>query len=178
MQLDVKPVAEQTPEEREALQALVAAVYPPGVPDSAPVEQIVWASPQWGVLVRDDRGCLVGYVGIVVREAAVDGQAVRIGGIGGVKTHPAARGRGYARAALRRAATFMADDLGAAFGLLVCREQLLPFYGGLGWRTFAGTFLVGQPGGTVPFTYNTPMVLPLRAPAPEAGTIDLCGLPW
>lgn len=178
MQLDVKAVAEQTSEEREALRVLSAAVYPSATPDAAPVQQIVWDSPSWGVLVRDASGNLVGYVGILVREALADGQRVRVGGIGGVKTHPAARGQGYASAALRRAGAFMADDLGAAFGLLVCRQQLLPFYGRLGWRAFGGTFLVEQPGGTVPFAFNTPMVLPLCDPAPEVGTIDLCGLPW
>jgi len=177
-QLDVKLVTEQTQEEREALRALTAAVYPPAESAADPVRQIAWASPEWGILVWDDAGALVGYVGIVVRDVALDGRVVRVGGIGGVKTHPAARGRGYARAALQRAATFMADDLGAAFGVLVCREALLPFYGGLGWQPFAGTLLVGQPGGTVPFTFNRPMVLPVREPAPQGGTLDLCGLPW
>ena len=178
-QLDVKPVAEQGSEEREALRVLTATVYPPstGVADAAQ-QRIAWASPEWGILVWDDVGALVGYVGIVAREVTLDGLAVRVGGIGSVKTHPAARGKGYARAALRRAAVFMADELDAAFGVLVCREGLLPFYGGLGWQPFAGTMLVEQPGGQVPFTFNHPMTLSLREPAPHDGTLDLCGPPW
>lgn len=178
-QLDVKLVAEQATEEREALRVLSAAVYPPAerAPDSMQ-QRIAWASPEWGILVRDDAGTLVGYVGIVAREVTLDGRAVRVGGIGGVKTHPAARGKGYARAALQQAATFMAHELDAAFGVLVCREELLPFYGALGWQPFAGTLLIEQPGGRVPFTFNRPMVLPLREPAPHGGTLDLCGPPW
>lgn len=179
MQLDVKLVAEQTRGEREALGILTAAVYPPAASAADPAQKtIAWASPAWGILVWDDEGALVGYVGIVAREATLDGRAVRVGGIGGVKTHPAARGQGYARAALGRAATFMADELGAAFGVLVCREELLPFYGALGWQPFAGTMLVEQPGGTVPFTFNRPLVLTLREPAPQGGTLDLRGRPW
>lgn len=179
MQLDVKLVAGQTAGERGALRALAAAVYPPAASAADPAQQaIAWASPEWGILVRDDAGALVGYVGIVVRDAVLDGRAVRVGGIGGVKTHPAARGQGYARAALGRAATFMADELDVAFGVLVCREELLPFYGALDWQPFAGTLLVEQPGGRVPFTFNRPMTLPLREPAPHRGTLDLCGLPW
>ena len=179
VQLDVKLVVEQTAREREALHALSMAVYPPAASAADPAQrQIAWASPEWGILVWDDAGALVGYVGIVARDVLLDGRAVRVGGIGGVKTHPAVRGQGYARAALGRAATFMADELGAAFGLLVCREELRPFYGGLGWQPFAGALLIEQPGGRVLFTFNRPLVLPLREPAPHAGTIDLCGLPW
>jgi aminoglycoside 2'-N-acetyltransferase I len=178
-QLDVKLVSAQTMEEREALRALTTIVYPPAARAADPAQEtIAWASPEWGIPVWDDAGALVGYVGIVAREATLDGRAVRVGGIGGVKTHPAARGQGHARAALGRAAAFMADELGAAFGLLVCREELLAFYGALGWRPFAGTMLVEQPDGRVPFTFNRAMVLPLREPAPLAGTLDLCGLPW
>lgn len=179
MRLDVQPVAAQSEAEREALRALTMAVYPPAERAADSVQQrIAWASPEWGILVRDDAGATVGYVGIVARDATLDGRTVRVGGIGGVKTHPAARGQGYARAALQRAATFMADELGAAFGVLVCREALLPFYGGLGWQPFAGTLLVEQPGGRVPFTFNRPLTLPLREAAPSGGTLDLCGLPW
>jgi len=179
LQLDIRIVAEQTKEEREALRALTMAVYPPAANAADPIQrQIAWASPERGILVWDDAGSLVGYVGIIARDAMLDGRTVRVGGIGSVETHPAARGQGYARAALGRAATFMADELGAAFGVLVCREELLPFYGGFGWQPFAGTLLVEQAGGRVPFTFNRPMTLPLRYPAPSEGTLDLCGLPW
>jgi aminoglycoside 2'-N-acetyltransferase I len=178
-ELDVKQIVGQTVAEREALRALTAAVYPHVEHATDAAQQaITWASPEWGILVWDDDGMLVGYVGIVAREATIDGRVVRVGGIGGVKTHPAARGKGYARAALGRAATFLADELGAAFGVLVCRGELLAFYGALGWQPFAGTMLVEQPGGQVPFTFNHPMVLPLREPAPRGGTLDLCGPPW
>lgn len=178
MGLIVQAVAAQSDTEREELRALSAAVYPPDPAAPAAEASITWALPTWGVTVRDDDGRVVAFVGIHEREARLDGRPVRVGGIGNVKTHPAARGRGHAGAALRRAAAFLADERAASFGLLVCRVALVPYYRQLGWQPFAGTLLVAQAGATVPFTFNLPMLLPLREPAPQAGTLDLCGEPW
>ncbi|HEY8598026.1 MAG TPA: GNAT family N-acetyltransferase [Thermomicrobiales bacterium] len=176
MHLDLKAVADLTAAEQDARRALTLAVYPPGAPPTAG-EELTWAAPQWAVMAWEgDR--LVAHVGIVVRDATLDGRDVRIGGIGSVKTHPAARGRGYAGRAIGRAAEFFAADPALAFALLVCREPLVPFYGKLGWQPFGGTLLVEQPGGTVPFTANEVMTLPVHANAPQTGTLDLRGLPW
>jgi len=118
------------------------------------------------------------HAGILVREGTLDGVPVKLGGIGGVKTHPQAQGRGYASAALRRAATALHDDHHVAFSLLVCQAHLLPFYGRLGWLPFSGRLVVEQPGGAIIFTINRPMVLPGLLSAPQEGVIDLRGLPW
>ena len=150
MRLDLKAVTDLTAAEQEARRALSLAVYPPGAPPTAG-EELTWAAPRWAVMGWAGER-LVAYVGIVVRDATLDGAAVHIGGIGSVKTHPDTRGRGYAGQAIGRAAEFFAADPALAFALLVCREQLVPFYGKLGWQPFGGTLLVEQPGGTVPFT--------------------------
>lgn len=176
MDLALKAVADLTAEEEEARRALTRAVYPPGAAPTAGMG-LTWAAPQWAVLAWED-GQLVSHVGIVTREATLDGRAVRIGGIGSVKTHPAARGQGHAGIALRRAVEFFAADPALAFALLVCLPPLVPYYGRLGWQPFGGTLLIEQPGGTVPFTANEVLILPVHAPAPQAGTIDLRGLPW
>jgi predicted acetyltransferase len=101
-----------------------------------------------------------------------------VGGIGGVKTYPAARSRGLATAAIRRAVEFLRDEVDVEFALLVCEPDLIPFYERLGWRPFPGVLLVEQHGATVPFTFNRPMTLPVRQDAPPGGTIDLLGPPW
>jgi GNAT superfamily N-acetyltransferase len=121
---------------------------------------------------------LIAHAGILVREGTLDGVPVKLGGIGGVKTHPQAQGRGYASAALRRAATALHDDHHVAFSLLVCQAHLLPFYGRLGWLPFSGRLVVEQPGGAIIFTINRPMVLPGLLSAPQEGVIDLRGLLW
>ena len=91
-------------------------------------------------------------VGMLVRAGTLDGTPVMIGGIGGVKTHPQARGQGYASAAMRCAAAALHDAHHVAFSLLVCQAHLLPFYQRLGWLPLAGRLLVEQPGGSIIFT--------------------------
>ncbi len=176
MQLDLKAVADLTAVEQAARDALTAVVYPPNATPT-PGEELTSAAPQWVILAWEGEQ-LVSHVGIVVRDVTLDGREVRIGGIGSVKTHPAARGRGHAGVALRRASVFFAADPAIAFALLVCLPPLVPFYGKLGWQPFDGALLVEQPGGRVPFTANEVLVLPVHDRAPRAGTLDLQGLPW
>jgi GNAT superfamily N-acetyltransferase len=176
--VELERVTDLTAGAQAALRALSRAVYPPDEVGDWPGRRIAWASPEWGVLVHDDDGALVSYTGIVVREAALDGAPVLVGGIGSVKTHPAARGRGLASVGLDRAERFLVDERGVAFSLLVCQDHLVPFYERLGWHVFEGTLLVEQPSGTVSFTFNRPMVQPGRSPAPRTGTLDLKGMPW
>ena len=178
MRIDLKPVASLEDDERARLKALTAAVYPPDVVATSPGRHLTWAPPEYSVLVFDATGDLVSHVGIVVRAGSLDGAAVRIGGIGSVKTHPRAEGHGYASAGMRRAAAALHDDHRVDFSLLVCQGHLLPFYQRLGWLPYAGSLVVEQPGGPVVFAVNRPMVLAGRAAAPDGGRIDLQGLPW
>jgi aminoglycoside 2'-N-acetyltransferase I len=178
MRLDLKSVTDLSDGERNALKPLTAAVYPPEVLATAPGRSLQWAPSAWSVLVWTVAGHLIAHVGIVVRDGTLDGLPVKVGGVGGVKTHPQAQGRGYASAALRCAATALNADHHVAFSLLVCQAHLLPFYGRLGWLPFPGRLVVEQPGGPIVFTVNHPMVLPGVHPAPQEGVIDLQGLPW
>ena len=178
MRVDLKPVAMLDDAERAALKALTAAVYPPEVIAVSPGRHFQWAPPNYSVLVFTPEGELVSHVGIVVRMGTLDGAAVKIGGVGSVKTHPRAQGRGYASAGLRRAAAALHDDHRVAFSVLVCQEHLLPFYHRLGWLPFAGRLIVEQPTAPMVFTINRPMVLAGLSPAPQDGIIDLKGLPW
>ena len=178
MRIDLKPVVRLDDDERAALKALTAAVYPPEVVAVSPGRHLQWAAPDYSVLVFTSEGELVSHVGIVVRTGTLDGAAVKIGGVGSVKTHPWAQGRGYASAGLRRAATALHDDHRVAFSLLVCQEHLLPFYQRLGWLPFTGRMLVEQVTGPTVFMINHPMVLSGQSTAPQDGIIDLKGLPW
>jgi hypothetical protein len=103
---------------------------------------------------------------------------VRVGGIGGVKTHPAFRGQGFATTAIRRGLDFFHGQGDVDFGLLVCEPGLVPFYEPLGWRRFPGDLLVTQRQATVPFTFNLVMTTPIRLREPLTGAIDLLGPPW
>ncbi|MBX9626531.1 MAG: GNAT family N-acetyltransferase [Gemmataceae bacterium] len=174
--LTLDRVADLPDADREAVRALTAAVYPPEVLAHWHGRGVEWAAPEWGVRVRDG-DALVSYVGAYLRDAEHDGRPVLIGGVGNVKTHPAARGRGHAGRAVRRAAEFFAER-GVGFGLLVCEPHLLGYYAGLGWREFSGRLVVRQRGAAADFTLARVMTLAVGSDGPEAGTIDLCGPPW
>jgi predicted N-acetyltransferase YhbS len=178
MGIDITPVEGLTAADRDELRALTIAVYSPAVIATLPATAVTWAPTQWAIRVRDDDNRLVSHVGMLTREISVNGVPTTVGGIGGVKTHPDARGRGYASAAMRAATAFFTDERGVAFVLLVCLPPTVPYYERLGWQRFRGTLLVAQPGGTIPFTTNLPMVLPARDAATQDGTINLCGYPW
>ena len=69
-------------------------------------------------------------------------------------------------------------NLVVAFGLLVCKPELIPYYSRLGWQEFDGTLVVRQHGTPAEFTYNRVMVCEIQTPAPAGGAIDLQGPPW
>ena len=139
---------------------------------------IEWAKDDWSVLARLD-GQVVSHVGIVERIGTVEGQPVRLGGIGGVATLPDRRRHGYAEAALRTAAEFMRNELRVEFGLLICGDQMMPYYGKLGWQLVEGPLMFDQPKGKVTFGDSTKiMILPCGTSDWPPGVIDLCGPPW
>lgn len=163
--------------DHEALRALTTAVYPPTEAADWPGRGREWAAPEWCVRLYDRDGALVSYVGVVVRDALHDGRQRTVGGIGSVKTHPAARGRGHAARAIARAVAFL-HQRGVAFAVLVCQPALIPYYEHLGWRPFTGRLLVRQHGALEEFSFNRVMTRSVTAVAPETGTLDLLGPPW
>jgi aminoglycoside 2'-N-acetyltransferase I len=178
MRWELRRVADLTAGEQAAVRTLALAVHPPEVSATWPGRAIEWAAHQWAVVGWDAEGAALCYVGVVLRDARWDDRAVRVGGIGGVKTHPKFRGRGFATAAIRLALDFFHGQGDADFGLLVCEAGLVPFYERQGWRRFPGELLVTQRQATVPFTFNLAMTTPVRLQEPLRGTIDLMGPPW
>jgi hypothetical protein len=177
-----------TQQQRDAVQYLKSVVYPP----DAFLQRLklwfmrrlgkmgrryTWASPQWLVLLTEGDELITG-VGINVREIISNGASKRIGGIGGVMTHPARRNEGLASWAMQEAAHRLHDELQVAFALLFCRPHLVPFYKRLKWKSFEGKVLAYQPEGKIDFMSKGPMVLDVREQAPLGGTLDLNGLPW
>ena len=139
---------------------------------------IEWAKGDWSVLVRlDDQ--IVSHVGIVERVGKVNGQPVKLGGIGGVATRVEYRKRGLARVAMEKAAEFMRDGLGVEFGLLICSKPMTPYYSKLGWQVVEGPMMFDQARGKVTFGDQTKiMILPWDKHDWPQGVIDLCGPPW
>jgi predicted acetyltransferase len=137
---------------------------------------IKWASADWTVMVWEDQE-LVSNVHIIERVAKVDRKPVRLGGIGNVATKVEWRNRGFASAALKVAQEFLADPLKVDFGLMVCTEQMVPFYEKRGWKLVAQSLVTEQADGKKALGYPV-MVLPISEKDWPKGIIDLCGLPW
>jgi len=163
--------------QNKELDRLGEAVYPPGSSAIPPGSSFTWAAPQWSILLWDGDE-LVTHAGLLVREILQDGVVKRIGGIGGVATHPARQGQGFASQAMREAARLFDSELNVSFALLFCRQHLVEFYKRLLWKPFLGKIFVHQPHGNVEFSANGAMVLDVNEPAPIDGLLDLNGLPW
>jgi GNAT superfamily N-acetyltransferase len=170
MEIEAKRTGELTESERARIDAWLIQQF------AEESDDYEWSDVNWHVMLRVD-GQLVSHVEIVERTGTVDGEPVKLGGIGGVVTLPEWRGRGLATAALARATALMRDELQVAFGLLICGQNMIPFYGRLGWHVVEGPLVFDQPDGKVVFDDVT-MVLPCASEFWPAGTIDLCGLPW
>jgi GNAT superfamily N-acetyltransferase len=176
MRWSLQTVADLTADEQAAVGALSRAVYPSEVVAAWPGRAIEWSQHQRCVIGWDGDAALC-FVGTLLRDAKWNDRPMCVGGIGSVKTHPAARGRGLASAALRLALDYFRLQE-VDFVLLVCEPTLVPFYERFGWRLFAGELLVRQHGASVPFTFNRCMTASMRFADTLTGTIDLLGPPW
>lgn len=135
-----------------------------------------WRSADYYVLLYID-GQVAGCLGVLDTKLSVGNQIIRVCGIGGVATKSEFRHRGVASAMLARAAEFMNGDLRVEFGLLLCRHEVSPVYGKMGWVVVPGptTFTRAGVAATYP---NDTMILSLGGRAWPPGLIDMLGLPW
>ncbi len=178
MRLDIIETARLSDETVEALRALHAAVYPPTPrADNAPSRQ-EWAPPQWSVMIRDLDQQLVSHVGVLTRLGLCDDKAILIGGIGGVKTHPSQRGKGYTGAGLRRAIEFLQGEMAVDMSLLFCGPRMRGYYQRFGFGSFLGDTLARQDGAKILFPRDEVMAKPAVESLPKCAALDLCGLPW
>ena len=169
MQLELAADSELSAEKRAELVAWFDRMF-----GDAPH---AWRHGDWYVLASTPTDGHVGRVGILKQEILVGETKLVVGGIGGVITENAFRRRGIARLMMQRAAEFMHDDLQVDFGLLLCADDVLPLYEGLGWKLVDGPTWCHEPSGRVEYEELT-MVLPCQRQDWPAGEIDLCSAPW
>lgn len=117
------------------------------------------------------------HVGLIDHTVKVDGQPVRVGGIGAVVTAGELHGRGYAQKTLRYAERFLCEELKVEFGLLFCLDRLKPFYERQGWKLVQDIIEFDQPSGKVHSPFNV-MVLPCGDRVWPAGAVDIGSFPW
>jgi GNAT superfamily N-acetyltransferase len=173
--IEVKPEAALSSPEWEQIGRLVAAAdWSRGGP---PGPGYRYGPMPWRVLVffGDE---LAAHAGVDAREITVGGRPVRVGTVGGVSTLPAWQGRGLATLALDAALALIRDELRSPFGLLTCRDHLVPFYLRRGWQMLTVPVRFEQPGaGTVALARPYEAMVAVCGDEPwPAGDVDLNGL--
>jgi aminoglycoside 2'-N-acetyltransferase I len=137
---------------------------------------VVWGNPDLRVIIEADEQPIC-HVGLYRREGIWKGRKTRIGGIGGVTTHPDFRRQGFASVALNAAVQTLKDERATDFALLFCEPHNVDFYTSRHWKPFTGEVFAQQHGDRVRFDAMLPFVFYLKR-APHEGELDLCGLPW
>jgi GNAT superfamily N-acetyltransferase len=92
-------------------------------------------------------------------------------------THPKFQHRGLGSALLAATESFMRDTIQVPFGLLICANELRPFYELSHWQ-FAADSLYFRQDGKRRIVNPCVMVLQLMDRPWPAGEIDVCGLLW
>ncbi|MBN2388156.1 MAG: GNAT family N-acetyltransferase [Anaerolineales bacterium] len=170
MRIEVKATNQLTREDNARIDCVVTSVLYPYL------FGVQWSVPGWNVLVWED-GELVSHLGIVVREASVGGQPVRLGGVGHVATKVEWRKRGFASAAMQTAQAYLCEPLAVDFGLVMCNDEMVSYYEKFGWERVADSLLAEQQGRKKAFAYPV-LTLQVNGGKWPPGEIDLCGLPW
>jgi GNAT superfamily N-acetyltransferase len=119
----------------------------------------------------------VSHAAVLKHQAAANGSAARIGGIGGVVTIPAMQRRGYAELLVRHATKFLHDQWAVDFGLLFCIDRMVPYYERLGWRKVTCDVLIDQPSGKMPCPLHV-MTMAFNPTFESIDSIELNSGPW
>jgi len=146
-------------------------------------ERDFWGGPlEHRLLLRDLSGRLVGHLGFARRLIEVDGQCVKIAGIGAVAILPDFQGQGWGRRLLSRLGTHLAAEADVEFGFLQCRDIVVPFYEKLGFRRITQRVRSFDPQRSCWQTDDAAaLILPVTAGIdrwPRDGIVDLMGMPW
>lgn len=168
--VEIKTVRDLTLEEEDEIYKLLAAAF------EADISTWTWTPEDWRVLVRVDNR-IVSHVSIVERTCLVKGQSVKVGGVGGVGTLPERRGQGLASLAMKQTADFLINQLKVDFGVLLCGNDLVPYYQRLGWRMIDDPVFFEEPAGRLQCDCPV-MYLPGIKPYWPSGIVDVRGNPW
>ena len=91
MKAEIRLEEHDGPKSRDKIAALYAAVYPPEVLETVVWGNITSAKAELRIIAVDANHTAVAAAGLIFRNALADDRPVRVGGIGGVMTHPPCR---------------------------------------------------------------------------------------
>lgn len=170
--IEISKYADLSPETRERLDSYIHAEFG-HIPI---VNETKWATPDWTIINFIDNE-IAAFYNIVQRHIVFDNKILKGAGINNVITPAKFRGKGLATSTLRETEAFLFDELGADIGVLLCADNLVPFYKRLDWYKVDCPVYFDQPDGKKLWQANT-MLLSVNSEKPEPDKIDLRGLPW
>lgn len=139
------------------------------------VKQTSWALPDWTIIYYFENEIATFY-NVVIREISIDEQYFKAAGINNVITPEKFRGKGFSTNTLLETKKYLFEDLNLDLGLLLCADDLVPFYKRLGWYKVDCPVYFDQPTEKKVWTANTMLLTNGTTLYPQR--IDLNGLPW
>jgi hypothetical protein len=126
-------------------------------------------------LFSDDRPQSI--LSIVERKVLFDDYNVNIAGVANFITLGTQRQRGFGTRLLKSAQEFMRETLRLDSGLLLCSDDVTPFYIKQGWIKSRAQLTYDQPKGKNEW-HKDVLIYPIALQCEPEKKIDLLGLPW
>jgi hypothetical protein len=139
------------------------------------VKETEWAKPDWTIIYFLN-GEIATFYNVIQRTIFVDKKPFQAAGINNVITAPAFRGQGFSSKVLTETKQFIFQELKRDIGLLLCADNLIPFYEKLSWYKVECPVFFEQTLGKKIWTANTMLLSVDKLLTPKE--IDLNGLPW
>ena len=139
------------------------------------VKETEWAKPDWTIILFQN-GHIATFYNIIERKILVDSNEMKIAGINNVITPKKFRGNGFATKILRETESFIFEDLKSELAVLLCADNLIPFYNRLNWNKINCSVYFEQSDGKKLWAANTMLLTKKDKLNPMK--MDLNGLPW
>lgn len=139
------------------------------------VNETEWATPNWTIIYYENTQIATFY-NIVERVITIDNKKIGIGGINNLITPKKFRGKGYASKILRETEYLIFDDLNCKMGVLLCADNLIPFYEKLNWYKIECPVYFEQSSGEKLWEANVMLLSRNGKMSPKKITLN--GLPW
>jgi len=137
---------------------------------------IKWSNPKWYLLAKYN-GNIIGRIGILKRSVIIENTAINILGLSGVIVIKDWRGKKILNLMMQEISEYARTNLKVDFGLLLCRNEVIPIYEKYKWYKVDEITTFSQPTGKIIYPKNT-MVRSFSHKTWPIGPINLNGLPW
>lgn len=139
------------------------------------VKETQWDNPDWTIIYYIDSK-IVTFYNMIERIISINDRKVKISGINNLITLKASRGNGYASKILKETENLIFNDIGAELGVLLCADELVPFYQRLDWYKINCPVYFDQSSGEKLWNANTMLLAKNEKIFPQL--VRLNGLPW